>query len=348
LLANDTPGWAAYLREGDAMLAALAEDLLSLSGVDVSILRDFRLPLPGGLGGLDVHRVHAADQEGPLLRQLAGDADWTVLIAPELDGVLARRAALAEAGGARLLGPSRRQIQVLADKHAAAKALAKSGIATPRGVRLKPGERLPMSFTYPAVIKPVDGAGSVGVQYVESPRDTLADVRGVRRLERFSPGTPASVSGLCGPVHRLALMPCGQKIVRRQRRLSYEGGWLPLTPSLARRATRLASRALSALDCRYGYIGIDMVLGPSPDGTDDVVVEVNPRLTTSYLGLRAAARQNLADVMLELAAGHLPAVTFRREGLVYGSCGGVSETTDRRRAPAKAFRNSRSVRQPWA
>ena len=37
------------------------------------------------------------------------------------------------------------------------------------------------------------------------------------------------------------------------------------------------------------------MLGDDPAGADDVVIEINPRLTTSYLGLRRLARDNLAD-----------------------------------------------------
>lgn len=323
LFAKDTADWAAYLREGDAMLGALAEDFLALPRVDISILRDARLPVPASLlDRLDVHHVGAADQELPLLGRLARRADWTVLIAPELDGILAQRAAWAEACGARLLGPSSQQIRTLADKHRTAETAASRGIPTPRGVRLNPGDRLPASFGYPAVVKPIDGAGSVHVQYVASSRDRLTGVRRARRLERFCHGTPASVSVFCGPACRVTLLPCGQTVVRRQHRLCYEGGWLPLTQPLAQRATRLARRALSIFDGVTGYVGIDMILGPSPEGADDVVVEVNPRLTTSYLGLRAAARQNLAKVMLDVAGRRRASATFHCEPLVFDA-GGV-------------------------
>ena len=52
-----------------------------------------------------------------------------------------------------------------------------------------------------------------------------------------------------------------------------------------------------------GYFGIDMVLGDDADGSRDAVIEVNPRFTTSYVGLRAAANVNLVAAMLHLADG---------------------------------------------
>ena len=42
-----------------------------------------------------------------------------------------------------------------------------------------------------------------------------------------------------------------------------------------------------------------MVLGENPSGEDDVVIEINPRITTSYVGLRAATGVNLAAPLLD-------------------------------------------------
>ena len=47
-----------------------------------------------------------------------------------------------------------------------------------------------------------------------------------------------------------------------------------------------------------GYVGVDVVLGN--DGRD-WAIEINPRLTTSYVGLRALAGFNLAEAMLAVA-----------------------------------------------
>jgi hypothetical protein len=53
-------------------------------------------------------------------------------------------------------------------------------------------------------------------------------------------------------------------------------------------------------------------LGSNTDGRDDVVVEINPRLTTSYVGLRAAAAAdaNLAAAILAVCQGRTPRLSF--------------------------------------
>ena len=65
----------------------------------------------------------------------------------------------------------------------------------------------------------------------------------------------------------------------------------------------------------HGYLGIDLVLGQAVDGSEDVVIEINPRMTTSYIGLRQAATGNLARAMLNVAAGHTAELSFRAEPL---------------------------------
>jgi predicted ATP-grasp superfamily ATP-dependent carboligase len=51
-----------------------------------------------------------------------------------------------------------------------------------------------------------------------------------------------------------------------------------------------------------GYVGVDVVLGER----EAALIELNPRLTTSYLGLRAAFDQNLAGLALAACGGRLP------------------------------------------
>jgi predicted ATP-grasp superfamily ATP-dependent carboligase len=54
-----------------------------------------------------------------------------------------------------------------------------------------------------------------------------------------------------------------------------------------------------------------MILGPQADGRGDRVLEVNPRLTTSFVGHAAAAATSLVRQSIEVAAGRtvLPAAS---------------------------------------
>jgi hypothetical protein len=59
-----------------------------------------------------------------------------------------------------------------------------------------------------------------------------------------------------------------------------------------------AALARSAADLR-GPVGVDLVLAAA----GPVVIEINPRLTTSWIGLRRIARVSLAGLLLDAARG---------------------------------------------
>jgi hypothetical protein len=119
------------------------------------------------------------------------------------------------------------------------------------------------------------------------------------------------------------LTPCKQR-VSEDGQLRYQGGELPLAAGLGQRAVALADRVLAALPDARGYVGVDLVLGRDPGGAEDFVVEVNPRLTTSYVGLRAAATSNLAEAMIRVAEGDASPVEFFARSLEFDSLGNVS------------------------
>jgi len=119
------------------------------------------------------------------------------------------------------------------------------------------------------------------------------------------------------------LAPCKQRI-SEDGRLRYLGGELPLAAGLAERSVALAERALAALPETSGYVGVDLVLGRDPNGGEDFVIEVNPRLTTSYVGLRAATETNLAEAVWRIAQGEAVPIDFSTRPLEFDCDGNVS------------------------
>ena len=121
-------------------------------------------------------------------------------------------------------------------------------------------------------------------------------------IQPFVAGQAASVAFLVGPQRQLAL-PAASQVLSEDGRFHYLGGQVPLPDDLMTRAQGLADRAVKCVTGLTGYVGIDLVLGSNPDGSEDWVIEINPRLTTSYIGLRALAEFNLAQALLDVAVG---------------------------------------------
>jgi predicted ATP-grasp superfamily ATP-dependent carboligase len=212
-----------------------------------------------------------------------------------------------------------------------AEHLVSRGVPVPPGITLSGGARLPEDFPYPAVLKPRFGAGSLGVERIErwdaSCVPAVDASRGVNhtegwRLEPFCDGLAASVVCLCGPRQCVALEPCRQTL-SNDGRLNYLGGSVPLAPALAERARRLALRAVQALGRARGSIGVDLILGADAAGRDDVVIEINPRLTTSYVGLRRLAEGNLAETLLAIAFGRRGEVGWQQGSVAFDAAGHV-------------------------
>ncbi len=320
----DAPGPlpASLVREGSAMIGALASDLQRIAGCKVFALRDPRI-VQLALGNCEIVDVLSRFEHDDEFGRLATDADATILIAPELDGILGKLARRVVAAGGRLMSPSPEFIRIAANKQRTCDALVAAGVPVPMGRVLESDEPLPGDFEYPAVVKPLDGAGSQDTYFVRSRHDLAPAYAWQRRIERYVPGMAASVATLCGPNKTLGLTPCQQRI-SDDGHMRYLGGQLPIVAGLAVRASKLAERAIAALPQAIGYVGVDMVLGREADGSEDCVIEVNPRLTTSYVGLRAATRSNLAEAMLQISQGEPASVEYLDRGVEFDSSGNVS------------------------
>jgi predicted ATP-grasp superfamily ATP-dependent carboligase len=307
--------------EGQAMVSALAGDFALLAGAEVQTLRDGRWSRREP-PGVHVRRVASCSEYRAAFDEETARADYTVVIAPECGGTLAACVERALECGGKLLSPSPTVVRLASDKHATAEHLASHGVAVPQGRLLAPRESLPADLAYPLVLKPCDGAGSQGIRLIESPLDAheLALPAGNWRVETFCSGMPASAAALCGPAGCTALPPCAQKL-SADGQFRYLGGWLPLDPPLAARARALATRALHTLPSPSGYLGVDLILGACASGRDDVVIEINPRLTTSYVGLHASVHGNLAQAMLDVAAGRMPSLPVGKRRVEFDADG---------------------------
>lgn len=280
----DPAGAASLNREGVAMLAALLADFAAVPGVSVRTLLHpgAELAVPSGVG-----TIRTTDEE-PAFRELARTSDVTLAVAPEFDGLLEARCRWVCEEHGCWLGPTIDAIRLCADKLELGRRLLVSGVPTPEARTLGPH---PWSDW---VVKPRYGAGSQDTFHNAARAESAL---GEMIVQPFVPGLPASVAFLIGD-RAMVPLPPAEQILSADGRFRYLGGRTPLDPGLARRATELGRLAVAAVPGLRGYVGVDLVLGER-----DWVIEINPRLTTSYVGLRRLSTTNLAEVMLRVCRG---------------------------------------------
>ncbi len=288
--APDSPAHGMYL-EGRAMRDALVEDFSRIPGAKVFAFPDESAPVG-----------HESFED------MCHHSDWTVLIAPEFNGCLTGLAEDVERVGGNLLGPTSQAICLSSDKLSLFHHWRKHRIPTPATT-----DREPISCeAFPVVWKPRDGAGSTMTFRINSAQDVVRvkaiikteNYRGPMVIQEYISGQPASIAFLCGPGGNIPLLP-GTQLLSDDGRFSYLGGQIPLSPVLADRAVKLGQKALDSVAGLRGYVGVDIILGSPEDGSQDYAIEINPRLTTSYVGLRKMADFNIAQAMLQAATNSL-------------------------------------------
>ena len=289
------------LSEGQAMLEALLADLAAAPGRRVVTTVDERVSLRAP-PGVEVVRVCPGSGLATF-KAVAGAADDVWLIAPETGSRLAELSQIAAGLGTRLVGPNAAAIRHACNKLHLARRLAEAGIAVPRTWPGDEARRAEREIGYPLVVKPAVGAGCEGVGLARTSAELKTLLRAAARtgpaiVQEYIQGIQASVSVLCGVGSPRPLSLNGQDVKVGDSFL-YAGGTVPLRHPAAEAGVRLALAACELVPGLAGFVGVDLVLSES----EAVVIEINPRLTTSYVGLRAATDVNVAELILGTGEG---------------------------------------------
>lgn len=278
--------------EGDLMLRGLVNDLLELTDIDVMVLRDARLqPFAQCLENLMIESP--ADFESVWPDALArADACW--VIAPETGAVLERLCQQIEATGVHLLNSSAESVALTASKSRTTSLLAQNGI--------------PVVDNYPVtdhvngrwIVKPDKAAGCENIHLFPDRRaaENWFSTQPNQQqwiLQPWLPGEHLSLSLLCKQGDAIVLSVNRQLLSENDGQLSLTG-CVVNAEEVEEDCEQLAGKIASLIPGLWGYVGIDLLRTDS----GPVVIEINPRLTTSYVGLREAMDINPAGMIMSL------------------------------------------------
>lgn len=282
--------------EGLAMLLGVTEDF-SAAGFNTTTTINSRIEhLSGSFEsrGVSVRRVS--------FREGVDEADYCLVIAPESGGTLYSLVKDIERKGKVHLGPGSIGVALTTNKMETLRLAEEAGLKTPFTLEAEGVEdalRKAEEVGFPSVFKPIDGVGCEGVSMVwdEGNAEMAAELAvrasgtGKVIVQEYVEGVDASVGVIVGEGKASPLTLNAQFISRGDRGvLRYEGGYVPLKHRRRKEALRTAERLASSIPGLKGYVGVDLVLTPG----EAFVMEVNPRITTSYLGARKVVQENIA------------------------------------------------------
>ena len=169
---------------------------------------------------------------------------------------------------------------------------------------------------YPLVVKPSVGSGCEGLSIVKTKNQLnnackiakIVDIKGEFLIQNFFNGESVSVSLLVSENSVTPISLNSQFIMLESPKNSskYYGGVVPFDHELKSQAIKLAKHVISYFPGLKGYIGVDLVLTKSKP----IILEINPRVTVSYLGLSRVSNINLGQGMLDTFLRKTPKINL--------------------------------------
>jgi hypothetical protein len=270
------------LREGKAMLSTLKRGFARM--------------------GHEVVYPEAETDFEAAVDKLSKESDAGIVIAP--DDKLCALTELIESNTVNLGCPSD-SVKMCTDKMLTSKILGGGGIPVPRIVSVEEVEK---NEEQRYVSKPRYGCASENVFILIGKKNpevlSFYDSPDYNIITEFITGDDISSSIIAGNSYVLPLTINKQFIRTKGERLRYKGGFVPyfIGREAESEIMRISKKVVTMLHCG-GYVGIDFVL--REDGTA-YVVDVNPRPTTSIVGIAKVLNYEVTDLILRAKFGTLP------------------------------------------
>jgi len=283
------------MHQGEVMHRALLADLSAIPDVKIITTHDSRLPmldLPLSASVIPVHGEFAQH-----FNDCVQEADAVWLVAPEVGGILEALSRKVLRRKRILLGSRPGAVRVASSKLLTVRTLAKAGIPVVDTYTAK--EALPGKIEA-WVVKPDNGAGCINTRIFSGARKALAWIESNGDdgyvLQPFISGQPCSLTLICRDGLARVLSCNEQRIAVLDNQFHFLGSTVNNMNDSTGEFDRLAQKIATAIPGLWGYVGVDFIL--TEKGV--VVLEVNPRMTTSCAGLHASIGCNPAELVLGL------------------------------------------------
>ncbi len=296
-----------FVKEGMLMRDALLSDLIELDGYELMMLHDARL----GASPLVKNSIEVEADFETAFKSMLTKVDLVWLIAPEISGTLLRLSELCYEADVIFLGCEFDATLIGTSKSLTYEALQTAKIFT---IPVIAGEDFVLDEKFTQiksiqplnttcwVAKPEDGAGCAGIKIFDELQKLMRWLKQDDQylnylVQPYQSGLAASFSMICRSGKGWLLSCNEQHVLRNSDTFTLNGVTINGLQNYWQRFETLARKIAKMLPDAMGYIGIDVIVDSKCDKI--YVVEINPRLTTSYVGLREAIGHNPAKIILE-------------------------------------------------
>ncbi len=293
----------ALLAEGCLMLQALLDDMNRYAQLghelEVVVMLDERVKALINTSGMQAVVIspeqNTTDEFTRLVQQC--EAIWP--IAPEFDGLLQGLCQTVTDLNKLLLNSPAQVVAITGDKWLSYQHFKQHHIATVP-TRLFTGVEQYEGDSSTWVVKPLDGVGCIDSYILTDKQDFMAmKARSGRYIiQPQLVGQTISLSCLFKQGRAWLLCANQQQFTISNQQYHLAGLVVNHTDDLAAYSV-LVDAIAKALPALWGYVGIDLIETPEQTW----LLEINPRLTTSYVGIHEALGLNVVEAVLQLVHG---------------------------------------------
>lgn len=299
--------------EGFAMLRSIVDDFREL-GYHLITLLDYRIEYLSSLLNVNsIEIVRPSDNFIELYKSLVKKSNYCFVIAPEFSNILLNLSQIVKENDRKLLSVDIPGITIASSKHKTFEYFIENKLKTPPTYLIPLKDEYPdlqflkrkvMELGFPLIIKPDDGVGAESIHLLKSQKELKSLlIRFKEKFERsrkyvvqtYIEGIPLSLSLLnlnwsktrANPI-LLSINTQELLLENNKKDSEYFGGYTPYLDykDIQKKITRIIQTV--KFPEFSSFFGIDLVLNK-----DQIVfIEINPRLTTPYVGLRRILSYN--------------------------------------------------------
>jgi len=292
--------------EGDMMLLTTLQDCHEIGQLQLITLRDNRLAVPPFFTEHlehKCHSVHSYDDYQKHWSQTLTECDVVLIIAPETEQCLAKLQQHAHDANKRYLGCTPEAIKLTSNKLLCHQQLTSSGLLSPKTTLASDWQKKSFKSQFGYISKPLDGAGCIETLFWQNKIELDAFISTVAEphhtlIQQYIPGETLSLSVLFSE-HQTCLLSINQQHLKSENNeLSLNACTINNLDNISisvEQASNLAKHIKNAIPELLGFVGVDII----SNNNGLYILDINPRLTTSFCGLKASLNLNPMQLLFD-------------------------------------------------